>query len=77
MAKELVEASSPVIELEVGTGAVYVMSIVPLRPASVTVIVVEPTPTGITPAVPQIVPTAVLEDDQVAPVLVACEVPFE
>lgn len=53
------------------------MFIVPLRPASVTVTVVEPTPTGITPKVPQIVATAVLEDDLTALALTGCEVPFE
>lgn len=61
----------------VGTGAVNVKSIVPLRPASVTVIVVVPTPTGTTPQLENAVPTARLDEDKTALELTGCEVPFE
>jgi hypothetical protein len=81
LAKVFVVKFNPTIELDDATGAVYVMTIVPLRPASVTVTVVEPTPTGDTPAVPknapEIVPTAVFEDDQTALALTGCEGAFE
>ena len=67
--------------LLVATGGINDSGIEPLKPASVTVIVVEPTATSVTvPEAPElafIVPMAVFEEDQIAPELTFCEAPFE